>query len=92
MPRKPDRFERMVNQNFGVIVSTRPENARLGQYMYREDAVKLLRRQHRAYVRMIQAHNRYIQSFPDRDIQLAWKDGNKYACTELLNQFKEYKC
>lgn len=52
MPRKPDRFERMVNQNFGVIVSTNPENA---QYMYREDAVKLLRKEHAWVRRMVQS-------------------------------------
>jgi len=64
MPRKPDRFERMVKQIFGVIASTNPESARLEYYMYREDAVKLLRRQHRAMVRIVESmpRQRYLVS------------------------------
>lgn len=80
MARKPDRFERMVITEWEK-----------GTLLNWTAIAKLLRRQHRAMVRMVEAHTRYIQSFPDREIQRAWKDGNKYTCTELLNQFKEYK-
>lgn len=81
MAQKPDRFERMVNQNFGVIVSTNPENARLGQYMYREDAVKLLRRQHRAMVRLV--HKVW-------DWQAEQLADNEDACEVIIRELKRY--
>lgn len=82
MAQKPDRFERMVEK---------AQDSFEALYLDKDQIVKILRRQHLAYIRMVEAHNRYIQSFPEREIQRAWKDGNKYACTELLNQFAEYK-
>lgn len=42
MPRKPDRFERMVEQVIGE-----------SPIMFTHETLKLLRRQHRAYVRIL---------------------------------------
>ncbi len=81
MPRKPDRFERTVEK---------AQDSFEALYLGTNQIVTLLRRQHREMVRMIQAHNRSIQSFSDRDIQQAWKDGYGHACMELLNKIKQY--
>ncbi len=85
MARKPDRFERIVMKYIDKGI---PDYD--GCILTDREVVKLLRRQHRAYVRMIKDHNRSIQSFSDRDIQQAWKDGYGRACMELLNKLAEY--
>ncbi len=92
MPRKPDRFERMVNKHFGIITSGNPVLADIANAIYREEAIKLLRRQHRAYVRMVEKRMKERVASEGRDIR--WNqmvDSYCQACMDIGSIFKHYK-
>ncbi len=90
MPRKPDRFERMVNSSFGVIPSNNQVDAGVANYMYREDAVKLLRRQHRAYVRMVRKYRNAIPAMRE-SINPDYVDGYDDFSRGIINALTSYK-
>ncbi len=82
--RKPDRFERMVEKLSNDTLDRTAMTIRIGK----GDIVKLLRRQHRAYVRMVTASRKY-----------ALRDGGVGISPEgwlineglLLAKFSQYK-
>lgn len=73
----PDRWERMVNKEFGVVKHSDPIDAGVANGIYREAATKLLRQEHRWVRRMVQkVYNWQAEQLAD----------NEDACYEILKQ------
>lgn len=79
--KQPDRFERMVNRSFGVILSNDPVDGGVANCLYREEAAKLLRRQHRAYISLV--HKVW-------DWQAEQLADNEDACEVIIRELKRY--
>lgn len=88
MPRKPDRFERMVEKLSNNTLDGTAMTIRTGK----AEIVKLLRRQHRAYVRMVEKRMKERVGSEGRDIR--WNqmvDSYCQACMDIGSIFKHYK-
>lgn len=90
MLRKPDRFERMVNR-VGFVEAWRGDRK-----IYEADALKLLRRQHRAYVRMVKdeyTHWSTISSDKSRSPGLiTYAHYRAVQCRAISTLLEDYKC
>jgi len=86
-PKKPDRFERMVKK---TLCHTGSQN-----WMHNVVVVRLLRRQHAAYVRMVERDtsiycDNYRSSILVGDDPLEW-DFKLEALQDVLESFEKYK-
>lgn len=81
--KKPDRFERTVEKAQDYFEEL---------YLDKAQIVKLLRRQHRAYVRMVEKRMKERVASEGRDIR--WNqmvDSYCQACMDIGSIFKHYK-
>lgn len=88
MAQKPDRFVRIANKEC-------QRKTRYSSYSVNyEDVVKLLRRQHRAYVKMIKDATRYDEfeeHYPEHRYGIALMKEGRYINREnVLDDIKQY--
>lgn len=81
MPRKPDRFERQVEDLEFYGLETRLCESR--------DVIKLIRKEHAWMRRMIHLYDRSINGFEDKDLDEQFKAGYSHACFDILNQLTQ---
>lgn len=77
MPRKPDRFERVVI-----------ERSKKDSGLWSDNVADLLRKEHRWVERMIQKNRTSIDNHRDA-FDTAYVDGYMEACADFLNMLKQ---
>ena len=73
MPRKPDRFERLLDGE---------------KFVMTQEVIKLLRKEHRWVERMIRKNRTSIDNHRDA-FDTAYVDGYMEACDDFLNMLKQ---
>lgn len=84
--KKPDRFERMVNKKFGIVLSPNRIDADVANALYRQAATSLLRNYHRSVERMAakELPESWRMKAPD-----AYVNGYQHAVSVILDRLKK---